>query len=85
MSKKQNKYEEDDGETIVNMNVDGMPWYRPKSETGTDESGKVKVSLRSPEGRAAMRGSLLAVLVVVALFVGGAFLFILFCEKIWLK
>lgn len=85
MSKRRNKYEEDDGETIVNMNVDGMPWYRPKSETGTDESGKVQVSLHSPEGRAAMRGSLLAIFTVIGIFLGGAFLFILFCEKIWLK
>lgn len=85
MSNKRNRYEEDDGETIANMNVDGMPWYHSKSETGTDEAGRVKVSLRSPEGRAAMKGTILAIMVVIALFVGGAFLFILFCEKIWLK
>jgi len=29
------KYEDDDGETIVNMNVDGMPWYDPRA----DEAG----------------------------------------------
>ena len=85
MSKKRVRYEEDDGATIANMNVDGMPWYRPKSETGTDGSGKVKVSLRSPEGRAAMRGTLLAIFVAIGIFLGGAVLFILFCEKIWLK
>ena len=85
MSKRRDRYEEDDGETIVNMNVDGMPWYRPKSETGTDGSGRFKVSPRSPEGKAAIRGSLLAIFAVIGIFLGGAFLFILFCEKIGLK
>jgi hypothetical protein len=85
MARKRTRYEEDDGSTIANMNVDGMPWYRPKSESGTDESGRVKVSMRSPEGRAAMRGMLLAIFAVIGLFLGGALLFILFCEKIWLK
>ena len=31
--KKQNNLPEgDDGRTIVNMNVEGMPWYVPKDE-----------------------------------------------------
>ena len=30
MSRKPRKqYDDDDGRTIANMNVDGMPWYRP--------------------------------------------------------
>ena len=84
MKRKRVKYEEDDGETVVDMNVDGMPWYRPK-EQKTDSEGRPLISLHSPEGRAAIRGSVLAGLLVVGLFVGGAFLFILFCENVWLK
>ena len=89
MKRKHVKYEEDDGGTIVNMNVDGMPWYRSgKSESGEpqkDQYGRPQISLHSPEGRAALRGAAFAALLVVVLFVGGAFLFILFCEKVWLK
>ena len=85
MTRKRIRYEEDDGSTIANMNVDGMPWYRPKTESDADDSRKVKVSMRSPEGRAAMHGMLLAIFAVIGIFLGGALLFILFCEKIWLK
>ena len=39
---------------------------------GTDESGRFKVSPRSPEGKAAIRGSLLAIFTVIGIFLGGA-------------
>ena len=84
MKKKRVQYEEDDGETIANMNVDGMPWYREDDGNNADPN-KPKISLRTPEGRAAIRGAALAGLLFVVIFAGGAFLFILFCEKIWLK
>lgn len=29
--KKKKKYADDDGRTIINMNVDGMPWYNPNA------------------------------------------------------
>ena len=29
MPKKKKHYDDDDGRTIVNMNVDGLPWYQP--------------------------------------------------------
>ncbi len=29
--KKKKKYADDDGRTIIDMNVDGMPWYNPKA------------------------------------------------------
>lgn len=84
MKRKRIPYEEDDGETVANMNVEGMPWYREKSQS-TDAQGKPQISLHSAEGRAAVRGALLAAMLVVAIFVGGAFLFILFLQKVWLK
>ena len=27
-------YDDDDGRTIVDMNVEGMPWYRPENPDG---------------------------------------------------
>jgi len=84
MKRKHEQYEEDDGETIVNMNVDGMPWYRADKGTQADPN-RPRASLSSPEGRAALKGTIIAALVFIAIFVGGAFLFILFCQKIWLK
>lgn len=35
--RKKKTYADDDGRTIVDMNVEGMPWYRP-------DSGKKKVN-----------------------------------------
>lgn len=31
-NKKKKHYDDDDGRTIVNMNVDGMPWYQPHAD-----------------------------------------------------
>ena len=31
MAKRHKKYDDDDGRTIVDMNVEGMPWYQPRS------------------------------------------------------
>ena len=37
MSRKPRKqYDDDDGRTIANMNVDGMPWYRPWKRESPD-------------------------------------------------
>lgn len=73
--------EEDDGRTIANMNVDGMPWYmRPEQKTQGE-----KVRLSKAEARAAMWGALKATLLVVAIFAGAFALFILFCDNIWFK
>lgn len=74
-------YEEDDGRTVADMNVEGMPWYRKDPQ---NTSGQIE-SMSSPEGKAALSGALLAVFVAVGLFVGVFALFILFTQYIWLK
>lgn len=74
----------DDGKTIVNMNVDGMPWYRPELPDEPEEGFK-PISLSQEEGRAAMWGALKAALLVAGIFILGFFLFLLFCDNIWLK
>lgn len=74
---------EDDGRTIANMNVEGMPWYNPSKDVSTGGSTQDFTDLTSKEKRAMMRGILAAALLVGLIFIGGAFLFILFCTQIW--
>lgn len=74
---------EDDGRTIANMNVEGMPWYNPSRDRATDTSAQDFTDLTPKEKRAMMRGILSAALLVGLIFIGGAFLFILFCTQIW--
>ena len=73
---------EDDGRTIADMNVDGMPWYRPDRKdaaSGNDASG----GFTREEKRAYLAGALKAGLLIAAVFAGVYFLFILFCTNVW--
>ncbi len=73
----------DDGRTIANMNVDGMPWYNPSKDAGGNRSAQDFSDLTKKEKRAMMGGILAAALLVGAIFIGGALLFIVFCTNIW--
>ncbi len=73
----------DDGRTIANMNVEGMPWYNPSKDIVKSESAQEFGDLTPKEKRAMMRGILGAALLVGAIFIGGAFLLILFCTNVW--
>ncbi len=74
---------EDDGRTIVPMNVEGMPWYMERPE-GQDDQGPhtpmTKEELRTYTW-AAVRAGLLIVLIFGLAF----FLFIAFCDFVWFK
>ena len=69
---------EDDGRTIADMNVDGMPWYEPKRQDNAE-----KIELTSSEQRALIGSALKAALLVAAIFGLAYFLFILFCTHVW--
>ncbi len=98
-ARKKKQYSDDDGRTIANMNVDGMPWFRgdPDGEAdpsqnqpqggGLAEGGKnnEKITLSKKEGRAMMRGVLLAAFLVGAVFFGVIAIFILFCIYVWFR
>ena len=90
MSEKKRRKESwvDDGHTIVNMNIDGMPGYHAApSQTNV---GSKQVTTRPQERLspreermvlfAGMKWALLFSLGIVAMLV----LFILFCTKVWL-
>ena len=90
MSEKKRRKEDwvDDGHTIVNMNVDGMPGYHVASSptiiASKQETARPRERLSSREERmvlfAGMKWAFLFSLGIVAILV----LFILFCTKIWL-
>ena len=75
--------EGDDGRTIVDMNVDGMPWYAPeRPETGPEAEPS---PLTRAEGRVFLWDALKAALLVVGVMSAGLILFVLFCEWVWFR
>lgn len=82
---RKNKKDEwvDDGKTIANMNVDGMPWYNPeKREKSKDEE---KINLTPKEKRAFIWATIRSALFIALIFAGVFFLFILFLDKVVFK
>lgn len=74
----------DDGRTVANMNVEGMPWYAPtaqKNKAGGKESEPLTLSRK--EKTAMMKGVMAAALLVALVFVAVFALFILFCVFVW--
>ncbi len=75
---------EDDGRTIVNMNVEGMPWYHRTDETPGEETGEHYQMTKEEERLytwAAVKAGLLIVLVFAVVFG----LFIAFCDFVWFR
>lgn len=85
MRKCPNLPEGDDGRTIVDMNVEGMPWYHKPSPDAEEGSGGTKYEMSKEESRMFMWGALKAALLVAAIFAVVFFLFILLCDKVWFK
>jgi hypothetical protein len=85
--KKKTREIHDDGRTIAQMNVDGMPWYVPQLDKSAASEGQPAAEppekLRGAARWAFTWGVLKAVLLVTAVFVLGYFLFLLFCTNIW--
>ena len=74
---------DDDGETIVDMNVEGMPWYIRKSDT--PKSTGPHYEMTKEESRAytwaAVKTGLLVALIFGAVFAA----FIAFCDFVWFR
>ena len=84
--KKSRLPEDDDGRTIANMNVDGMPWYDSRLEQGQEETpGGEHYQMTREEQRmytwAAIKSGLLVALVFAVVFG----LFIAFCDFVWFR
>ena len=79
----------DDGRTIANMNVEGMPWYSPgkrisrrKDREKPEDREEV---LTKQESRYYTWGALKAALLVVGILCAGLVLFVLFCQHVWFR
>ena len=89
--KKPDLPEGDDGRTILNMNVEGMPWYTPGDGNGREERrkqqepGREDPPLTAREGRYYTWGALKAALLVVGVMCAGIVLFVLFCLHVWFR
>ena len=80
---------EDDGRTIVPMNVDGMPWYtrgvddpeQKASDTGRDTRPVLSKQEARGYAWAAVKAGLLIGAVFAAVFLG----FLAFCYFVWFR
>ena len=77
--------EGDDGRTIADMNVDGMPWRRTAADGEGRGAAPGGEPLTPQQQRmytwAALKAGLLVALVFGAVF----FLFIAFCDFVWFR
>ncbi|MBE6910055.1 MAG: hypothetical protein E7474_10870 [Ruminococcaceae bacterium] len=82
MDEERRPYDEDDGHTIADMNVEGMPWYDAHRRGGAPRgtSGE-RMSFR--ERLTAYGGILSAVGLVTLVFGGAYFLVILLLDLLW--
>lgn len=84
--KRHNKEElpEDDGHTIADMNVEGMPWYRKRQPW--EQKGGTPPEYSKKERWAIIWGTLKASLLVGFAFIGAFFLVILvLCIVAWIR
>ena len=85
MLRKNKRRYDDDGRTIADMNVDGMPWYNPNIKKSEGEGEQKPEPISKRETASWLINGILAALFIGLLFVGAAWLFIMFCTNIWLK
>ena len=80
-------YPDDDGRTIVDMNVEGMPWYmkRPDERPEGLENQGARTPMTKEETRADTWAAIKAGLLVALIFGLVFFLFIAFCDCVWFK
>ena len=74
----------DDGSTIANMNVEGMPWYVREKPDQAAENGQQE-PLTEEQLRAYRWAAVKAGLLVALIFGAVFFVFIAFCDFIWFR
>ena len=91
MAKNRKTYDDDDGRTVADMDVDGMPLSlsgtlramgkkQPRTESSKDFSDLTKA-----ETFQIVKGAVLAGLLIAGVFIVGCLLFILFCIFVWFR
>ena len=82
--KKQNPIpEENDDLVIANMNIEGMPWYQKDKTPKRPE--REPLELAKEEKRAVTLGMMKAMYLILGIFIGVYFLFLLFCYFVWFR
>ena len=84
--------EGDDGRTIANMNVEGMPWYTPDlpdtppaSSSPTPARREFNDGLTSRQARMYTASALKAGLLVAIVMALGIVAFVAFCVFVWFR
>lgn len=77
--------EGDDGRTIANMNVEGMPWYRPERPDMPSAASSSKDDLTKKQVRIYTASALKAGLLVAGVMSLGLVLFAAFCVFVWFR
>ena len=87
--KRKEQYDDDDGRTIVSMNVEGMRWFDRtirQDDFNTQSKSNVQGSqLTRTEARQYTWYSLLTGFYIVAVFSSTWILFTLFCIYVWFR
>ncbi len=81
MAGKKRVYDDDDGHTIANMNVEGMPWYDRAHRTSAKKEDP-RPPMDPIQKRATVFAVVTAGLAVAAVFGIGYFLVILLMDKL---
>ena len=77
---------EDDGRTIADMNVEGMPWYVDGDKERLEKLQEGSRAEMDPQQLKLYRwAALKAGLLIVLVFGGVFFLFLLFCDFVWFR
>jgi hypothetical protein len=88
MKNQADPYEDDDGRTVCNMDVDGMPWHDKRvrrEEKASRRAAPQGEQMTRTEARIFTWYAVLAGLLVALVFSVVWVLFILFCTQIWFR
>lgn len=83
--KRKKEYADDDGRTIANMNVDGLPWYQPNKEENDKKKRRMQeLKVTRQEKWAMIKGAYLAYLPML-LCILSAFAIVMLLIQLWLS
>lgn len=86
MARRDKHYDDDDGRTIADMNVEGMPWYDPSRKSakpGQPGGNQTKLELTPSQRWRVILGCLSAVGVILLIFAVVYFIAIFGMDLAW--
>ena len=91
MAREPKRWEDDDGRTVADMNVEGMPWYRADLKKRNRAEARAELQEKIDRGEALTRRetlrytfyAVLAGLTVVGFIGGGVTLFVFLLWLLW--